>query len=71
MIMSIEMKFFLYLIERYAARKNELTGEVLKKWDALGITSEIFEAYFEYHQESLENAFEDIDSLVKTGRHAW
>lgn len=65
------MKFFLYLIERYAARKGEPTGDVLSRWDALGITEKIFDGYFEYHQESLENAFKDIDSLVATGQHAW
>ena len=69
--MTEEMKFFLYLIERYAAHKDRLTGDVLKEWDEKGITQEIYDGYFEYHQERLENAYADIDSLVATGQHAW
>lgn len=69
--MTEEMTFFLYLIERYAASKGRSTSEVLKEWDAHGITQEIFENYELYHTERLENAFADIDCLVKTGKHAW
>jgi uncharacterized phage infection (PIP) family protein YhgE len=35
------------------------------------ITQEIFENYWEYHQQSLENAFASIYSLVTTGKRAW
>ena len=69
--MPVEMDFFLFLIERYAARDGRLTGEVLREWDAHGITQEIYDNYEIYHQERLENAFADIDSLLQTGRHAW
>lgn len=67
--MTKELEYFLFLIERYASRKGRMTGEVLKEWDAHGITDEIYDGYFQYHQERLENAFEDIDSLIATGRH--
>ena len=33
-----EMKFFLFLIERYAAAKDRLTGDVLCEWDERGVT---------------------------------
>lgn len=69
--MSEKMKFFLFLIERYAQHKEKPTGEVLKEWDAHGITQKIFDGYWEYHTERIENAFEDIDSLLATGSHAW
>ena len=69
--MTDEMKFFLYLIERYANSKGRLTGDVLKEWDAHGITQEIIDSYPEYHTEYLDNAFNDIDHLIQTGTHAW
>lgn len=67
--MTDEMKFFLFLIERYARRKDAFTGDVLREWDTKGITQEIFGIYWIYHQEALENAFFDIDSLMATGEH--
>ena len=68
--MTEEMRFFLFLIERYAAAKDRATGEVLREWDERGVTEEVFEQYELYHQERLENAFEDIDCLLATGKHA-
>lgn len=50
--MTEEMKFFLFLIERYAQHKGRRTGDVLREWDQKGITQEIFDGYWEYHQEA-------------------
>ncbi|MPN07693.1 hypothetical protein SDC9_154964 [bioreactor metagenome] len=69
--MSKESDFFIYLLERYAENKKTTAKEVLKQWDALDITKFIYDMYEFYHTERLENAFEDIDSLVKTGKPAW
>ena len=69
--MTEEMNFFLFLIERYAAAKGRPTGEVMREWDAHGITQEIYDTYDLYHTERLENAFQDIDCLLKTGKQAW
>ena len=69
--MTKEMKFFVYLLECYAHAKNRPTGEVLQEWDSRGITQEIYDNYEMYHAERIENAFEDIDSLLATGKHAW
>ena len=69
--LSKEMKFFIYLLENYACDKKRSTGEVLKEWDKKGLTQKIYDGYFQYHQERLENAYADIDSLVATGKHAW
>ena len=68
--MTDEMKFFLFLIERYANEKGRRTGDVLREWDEKGITEEVYNGYWQYHQEALQNAYADIDSLVATGRHA-
>ena len=63
--MSREMQFFMYLIERYANYKNSTAGDVLTKWDDLGITNKIYDMYELYHTEAIENAFADIDRLTK------
>lgn len=47
--MSDEMRFFLFLIERYADYKGRPTGDVLREWDQKGVTQEIFDGYFQYH----------------------
>ena len=67
--MTDEMKFFLFLIEKYAEDHSRSPGDVLREWDEKGVTQEIYDGYWRYHQERIENAYEDIDSLVKTGKH--
>lgn len=67
--MSEEMKFFVYLLECYACHKKRPTGEILKEWDEHGITQEIYDSYLEYHTERIENAYDDIDSLLIVGKH--
>lgn len=68
--MNEEMEFFSYLLEYYAAYKKTM-GDVLKEWDNHDITQKIYDSYWEYHTERIENAFEDINSLIATGKHAW
>ena len=67
--MTEEMFFFLFLIERYASHYGRSTGDVFREWDTKGVTQEIYDGYFQYHQERLENAYDDIDSLLSTGKH--
>ena len=69
--MGEEMKFFAYLLEYYADYKGKSTKKVLEEWDQHRITQIIYDNYWGYHTERLENAFEDIDSLLATGKHAW
>ena len=69
--MSKEMSFFIYLLEHYAAHCNRKTGDVLQEWDGKQLTQRIFDNYWGYHTECLENAFADIDSLLQTGHSAW
>ena len=68
--MSKEMEFFIYLLEYYAEYRKMSAGDVLTEWDEHGITQEIYDGYFQYHQERIENAFDDIDCLLTSGRHA-
>ena len=69
--MTKEMEFFVFLIEQYASNKGITADVVMKTWDEHGITQEIYDNYEMNHQERLENAFDDIDCLMETGKHAW
>lgn len=66
--MSKEMDFFIYLLEAYAQEKGRLASDVMREWERLNLIQVIFDNYLMYHTEALDNAFADIDSLVKTGR---
>ena len=65
MAMSKEMVFFIYLLEHYAEYKGTNGQQVLKEWDRLGLTDFIYDMYEMYHIERLENAFDDIDELIR------
>ena len=69
--MDEQHRFFVFLLENYACAKNRRTSEVLLEWDERGITQEVFNCWFIYHQEALTNAFDDIDSLLATGKHIY
>lgn len=62
--MKKEIKFFIYLIERYAEAKKTSAQIVLQDWDNLKLTDYIYDMYELYHIEHLQNAFDDIDRLV-------
>lgn len=40
---SKKMKFFVYLLEKYAEWKNENAKNILEKWDKLLVTEKIFD----------------------------
>lgn len=63
--MTKEMDFFIFLIENYAGYKKIGADEVIKKLDELNLTDFVYNMYERYHQEALENAFVDIDNLIK------
>lgn len=69
--MTEEMKFFMYLLECYAGYKNKKTGDVMKEWEECGIIQKIYDNYWVYHTECIENAYMDIDCLMQTGKFAW
>ncbi len=62
--MSKPSEFFIYLIERYAAYKRTSADKILAFWDELDLTDFIYDMYEIYHTERLQNAFDDIDSLI-------
>ena len=55
----------------YATYKGKTADEILSFGDNKAITKDIYDSYFEYHQESIENAYRDIDSLLATGKHLY
>lgn len=61
--MSEKLEFFLLLIEKYAYDKGLPTAEVLRTWDEHGATQEIYDGYWVYHQEAIQNDYADIESL--------
>ena len=69
--MNKEFEFFVYLIESYAKYKNTDAFHILKILDEKGKTDFIYNVYELYHTEAIENAYQDIDSLVETGHPAW
>lgn len=68
--MSDEMDFFIFLLEMYAKEKGRSAGDVLKEWESKGITNEIYNGYFQYHQEALINAINDIDRIAAAAKPA-
>ncbi len=71
MRLTKEFKFFVYLLESYAAHKGTTADEVLKTLDDKNLTQFVYDMYEMYHIEAIENAFLDIDSLIETGRPAY
>lgn len=37
----------------------------------MALLKKIYDSYLGYHTERIENAYENIDSLLNTGKHAW
>lgn len=63
--MSKETAFFVYLIECYSEYKGLSAPKVLGQWDQYELTDLIYDMYEIYHVERLQNAFDDIDELIK------
>ncbi len=58
-------------MQLYQLERGITAGKALEEWDEYSITQKIYDGYWEYHTERIENAFEDINSLLATGEHAW
>lgn len=63
--MNKEMEFYIYLMEKYSEYKNISTSVIVNKLDELGLTDLVYDMYERYHMEAIENAFYDIDELIK------
>lgn len=62
--MNRELKFFIYLLERYAARNGETADKTYNRLAAHNLVDYAIGMYELYHVESLENAFADLDRKV-------
>jgi len=69
--MSKELRFFMYLMEHYAEHKSTLPGDILRTLQEKKLVDLVVNSYEIYHVERLENAFIDLDSLIKTGKVAY
>lgn len=69
--MDEKQKFFIYLLECYACKKGRPTSDVLKEWDERGLIPYVMDNYLQYHTEAIENAYADIDSMLRTNKPAW
>lgn len=63
--MDKEMDFYIYLIEKYAEYKNISAADIVNTLDKLDLTDLVYNMYERYHSESIQNAFADIDELIK------
>lgn len=63
--MPDEMCFFIYLLENYAEYKKSSADRILKRWDLLQVTDKIYKMHWRYHSERIENAFDDIDEIMR------
>lgn len=63
--MTKEMEFFIYLMEMYAENKGISTTVIVNKLKNLDLIEMIYNMYERYHQEAIENAYDDIDELIK------
>ncbi|MCL1990743.1 MAG: DUF3791 domain-containing protein [Defluviitaleaceae bacterium] len=68
-----EFEFFIYLLEHYSKYKHTTADKMLHIWNTSLVHSEerltdfILAMYWLYHTQALDNAFKDIDHLIKTG----
>lgn len=62
--MSREFKFFIYLLERYAARNGETADVTYNRLVAHNAVDYAISMYELYHVENLENAFCDLDRRI-------
>ena len=59
--MSNESEFFILLIETYAHYRGIKGSEVLQMFNQNNLIPYIQDMYLQYHTETLQNAFDDLD----------
>ena len=69
--MNEELSFFIFLLEKYAYDRNIPTAEILRRLEEKNLVQEVYDGYSVYHVERIENAYDDIDNLLATGRHLY
>ncbi len=63
--MPKEMEFFIFLMEQYAFYKKTTANKILEQLENLNLVDYVYDMYELYHVEALENAFDDMDKLIK------
>ena len=59
--MSKGMRFFIYLLERYAEHLGVTADVAYRRLSERGLVDYVVNMYELYHVEALENAFSDLD----------
>ena len=62
--MSKEGEFFILLVEKYAYYRNLKGSEVLEMFTKNDLIPYIYGMYEQYHIETLDNAFDDLDEQL-------
>ena len=62
--MSKESDFFILLIETYANYRKMKGSDVLRMFEQSNLIPYIYNMYEQYHIETLENAFADLDEQL-------
>ena len=62
--MSKQSDFFILLVETYAHYRGLKGSEVLQLFEEKNLVPYIFNMYEQYHIETLENAFVDLDEKL-------
>lgn len=62
--MSKEFRFFVYLLEHFAAHRSETADETYDRLEKAGLLDYAENMYELYHVESLDNAFADLEGRL-------
>jgi len=63
--MSKESDFFILLVETYANYRDLKGSEILQLFKEKNLVSYIYDMYEQYHIETLQNAFDDLDKQLE------
>jgi hypothetical protein len=66
--MSEEARYLVFLTEQYAAVKGLTGSQVFFRFKENGLLPYIHDMFYTYHTERIENAIEDIDRMLTTGK---
>ena len=62
--MSREFRFFIYLLEQFAAHRGETAADTYDRLECAGLLDYAEGMYELYHVETLDNAFADLDARL-------
>jgi hypothetical protein len=63
-VLSEESRYFLYLVEQYALNKGITGKQVIDLFESKNLIEYIYDMYYTYHTERVENAIEDIERRI-------